>query len=182
MESTIPPAKRSKTTHTLQSMAQDLQQLKDTVASLVDVVHNLLPAEQVQANEKMAEISPTQTPHHVVSQNTKRQPMQSKIGQLDVRYSHMSAKNHPFHDQQGATKQIIPKGYCYKYNIKSRRCGDRLCVYRHNCPICQQKHPLYKCTFKQKRKLPTVASQSEVVTAKLSQGAENEHWGPKFFS
>ena len=57
--------------------------------------------------------------------------------------------NLPFRAQQGAGMQDIPKGHCFRYHNSFTRCENNQCKFRHTCPICQQNHPVFKCTGKQ---------------------------------
>ena len=161
MDSTHPPAKRSKTTPpsstSLQTLAEDVTHLKGQVASLVEMVHNL-------------------------TQNTGGNLIQPRSGQFAVMDQHMldnrmvqssvsdsRATLQPFHAQQRARLHAFHKGYCFRYNKVSGRCNYKNCKFRHSCPNCQQKHPLYKC-MRNRKSLHTSAQTPET---KQTPGSNN---------
>ena len=111
-----------------QSMAEDVRQLKTTVASLVQEVQSLLPRFAKQANVQTAE-----------PKTAALQPVKNlKPG----------AENKPLQSRQGENMKVIYKGYCTRYNSKFARCNGKPCKFRHLCPICDQRHPLFKCKSK----------------------------------
>ena len=38
----------------------------------------------------------------------------------------------------------IPPGFCYKYHTPAEYCNTNNCQYKHRCPKCDRKHPLYR--------------------------------------
>jgi hypothetical protein len=46
-----------------------------------------------------------------------------------------------------------PSGYCFAYHQKGARCETDNCPYKHTCPKCQQKHPMfYPCNSRKSDK------------------------------
>lgn len=39
----------------------------------------------------------------------------------------------------------IPFGYCFQFHKKGRHCTQRQCNWKHACPKCQARHPMYLC-------------------------------------
>ena len=39
----------------------------------------------------------------------------------------------------------VPYGYCIPYHRPSEFCRTNKCKYKHTCPICKQRHPLFRC-------------------------------------
>ena len=112
----------------LQGMAEDIRQLKYTVASLVQEVKAILPRSVNQVNVQTAE-----------PKTAALQPVKNlKPG----------AENKPLQSRQGENMKVIYKGYCTRYNSKFARCNGKPCKFRHLCPICDQRHPLFKCKSK----------------------------------
>ena len=112
----------------LQGMAEDIRHLKYTVAALVQQVQSILPGFVNQANVQTAE-----------PKTAALQPVKNlKPG----------AENKPLQSRQGENMKVIYKGYCTRYNSKFARCNGKPCKFRHLCPICDQRHPLFKCKSK----------------------------------
>ena len=40
----------------------------------------------------------------------------------------------------------IPNGYCMAFHNKSSYCRNTKCQYKHLCPNCEDRHPVYRCT------------------------------------
>ena len=44
------------------------------------------------------------------------------------------------------TAPTIRKGYCFRYHAKETKCSfNAQCKYKHDCPICNGKHPMFTC-------------------------------------
>ena len=37
-----------------------------------------------------------------------------------------------------------PTGYCFAYHNISQRCTYQNCTYKHTCPTCDQRHPMFR--------------------------------------
>ena len=39
----------------------------------------------------------------------------------------------------------VPKGYCNAYHTRHTVCKTSNCSFRHECPVCEDRHPIYRC-------------------------------------
>ena len=52
----------------------------------------------------------------------------------------------PFRQRSNFKKDFIPQGYCWKFNTMSAYCEqENGCNFKHECPLCQGRHPGYNC-------------------------------------
>ena len=49
-----------------------------------------------------------------------------------------SSANHP-----DSPRPKIPFGFCFAFNSPNTRCSSNPCNFKHVCPTCAQRHPLY---------------------------------------
>lgn len=40
----------------------------------------------------------------------------------------------------------IPNGYCHAFHARGTMCHAPKCRYKHTCPNCEERHPIYRCT------------------------------------
>ena len=46
--------------------------------------------------------------------------------------------------------QKVPLGYCHSYHTRGVHCQHEKCRYKHVCPTCDERHPVYRCQTKSK--------------------------------
>ena len=69
------------------------------------------------------------------------------VKQFNQRHNYSNAPNTRNHKQPFQ----VPRGFCNAFHARSQTCSQGFkCKYKHTCPNCSERHPIFNCTEKAK--------------------------------